>query len=489
MTATGQQSWRRLDARTLLAHCAWLGPPLGSLALAALATGGHLTTREWVTLGIIALVFTTLTTSRFITWRRTRFRITADSLELRTGLLTRQSRSIPLHRIRNVDLTATPVQRALSLVVLRAGTGGHQGRIALEALSRTEAERLRAELLSHTRPSDDAVLATADARWLRYAPLTFWVFGGVLTAGGGLWRALDGMGIKPWRIGWVRHSFTELGHRALWLTVPIALLAVLALGTLGAVVLYIKDWWRYRLEWSDPATLRVSRGLFTTHSVSIERARLRGVSIEEPLLLRSGGGATVHAVAGGLGNREENQKRSVLMPPGPRAEALRVRAGVLGEEIDTDRLRAHPLVARRRRVTRVLTWVVLPPAVALTVLGALLTPVLLWCALGWLLLSVPLARALAHSAYRALGHERRGRWLVIRSGTLWRRTVALDRDAVIAWTFTDSPFSRRAGVVTATAALAVARGSDGHHIRDLAADEAVAFVEEVSPGLLREFLV
>ncbi|MEV5505192.1 PH domain-containing protein [Streptomyces orinoci] len=489
-TSEANSQWRKLDPRTLLAHCAWLGPPLGSLALTALATGGHLTTRAWITLGIIALVFTVITAAGFVIWRRTRFRVTTEALELRTGLLSRRFRSIPLHRIRNIDLTASPVQRVLGLVVLRIGTGGHQKRIALETLSRAEAERLRTELLARGgTPAADAVLATADPRWLRYAPLTFWVFGGVLTAGGGLWRALDGMGIKPWEIGPVRNSFAELGHRALWLTIPLALIAVLALGTLGAIALYIKDWWRYRLEWSDPATLRVSRGLLTTHSVSIERARLRGVAIDEPLLLRAGGGATVHAVAGGLGNQEENEKRSILMPPAPRAEALRIRAGVLGEEIDTDQLRPHPRVALRRRITRVLAWAVLPVTVVLTLLGALLTPVLLWCALGWLLLSVPLALTLARSAYRALGHELRGRWLVIRSGTLWRRTVALDRTAVVAWTFTDSPFSRRAGVCTTTAAVAVARCADGHHIRDMAAQDAAGFAESVTPGLLREFLV
>ncbi|MCZ0992476.1 hypothetical protein O1L44_04150 [Streptomyces noursei] len=36
--------------------------------------------------------------------------------------------------------------------------------------------------------------------------------------------------------------------------------------------------------------------------MTIERARLRGVVLREPLLLRAGGGALVRAVASGLGN-------------------------------------------------------------------------------------------------------------------------------------------------------------------------------------------
>lgn len=481
--------WRRLDPRTPLAHCAWLGAPLGSLALTALATGGHLGTRAWTTLAIIAAVFATITAADALTWRFTRYRVTAEAIELRTGLVTRRVRAVPLHRVRNVDLTANPVQRLLGLVVLRAGTGGHSGELKLEALGRTGAERLRRELLARAGSVDAAepVLSTADPRWLRYAPLTFWVFGGVLASAGAVWRALDGMGIEPWRVGAVRRAFDAFGRGALWLTIPAGLLVVTVLGVVGAVALYAENWWRYRLEWSDDATLRVRHGLFTTRSVSIERTRLRGVVLREPLLLRSGGGASVRAVASGLGNREENRKRSIVLPPAPRSEAVRVCTGVLGEAVETDGLRAHPPVARRRRVVRLLVWGVAPVAVALTVLGVLLTPVLVWCAVGWVLVSVPVAYGLAGAAYRALGHAVRGRWLVVRSGALSGETVVLDRASVLAWTFTDTPFSRRAGVVTATAA--VAAGEEGYHVRDMAAGEAAGLADAVSPGWVREFLV
>ncbi|KNB49446.1 PH domain-containing protein [Streptomyces caatingaensis] len=479
--------WRRLDPRTPLAHCAWLGAPLGSLALTALATGGRLGTRAWITLAVIGAVFAAITGAGALSWRLTRYRVTADAVEVRSGLLTRRVRAVPLHRIRNVDLTASPVQRLLGLVVLRAGTGGHSGELKLEALGRAGAERLRGELLARAGSVDatEPVLSTADPRRLRYAPLTFWVFGGVLAAGGAVWRVLDGIGVQPWRIGVVRRAFDAFGRSALWLTVPAGLLAVTALGVVGAVALYAENWWGYRLEWTDDATLRVRHGLFTTRSVSIERSRLRGVVLREPLLLRSGGGAAVRAVASGLGDREENRKRSTLLPPAPRSEAVRVCAGVLGEPVGTDGLLPHPRVARRRRFVRLLTWAVAPVAVALGVLGALLAPVLLWCAAAWLLLAVPLARLLAGAAYRALGHAVRGRWLLVRSGALSGETVVLDRASVLAWTFTDTPFSRRAGVVTATPA--VAGGEDAYPIRDMAADSAVAFADAATPGWLREF--
>ncbi|MEU9789329.1 PH domain-containing protein [Streptomyces sparsogenes] len=512
--------WRALDPRTIAVHCGWMAAPLASLALTALATGGHLGDRAWITLAVIAVSFACVTVAGLIGWSRTRYRVTADSLELRGGLFVRRLWAIPLHRVRNVDLSANPVQRLFGLVVLRAGTTGGRDGLTLEALTRPAAERLRAELLARAGggdPADEPVLSTGDPRWLRYAPLTFWVFGGVFAAVGAVWRVLDDLGVQPWRIGIVRRAFEQFGHSALWLTVPLALLAVTAVGSVGALAVYAENWWRYRLEWADAGTLRVRRGLLTTRSVSIERARLRGAVLREPMLLRAAGGATVRAVAGGLGDSEENRARSTVLPPAPRAEALRVLTGVLappgaltppgalappgapappgvapvGEALfDRPALVRHPRAALRRRVARGMGWVVAPVTAALVVLGALLSlPVLLYCAGGFLLLATPVAYALARDAYRALGHglpDGPDGHLLIRSGTFSRDTVALARTAVLAWTFTDTPMARRAGVTTATAA--VAAGEDGYRVPDMAAGEAAAFAHAATPGILDEFL-
>ncbi|ANZ15152.1 membrane-flanked domain-containing protein [Streptomyces noursei ATCC 11455] len=495
--------WRRLSPRTLLVHCGWLGAPLGSLALTALATGGRITGGAWLTLAAIAAVFAVVTAAGWIRWARTDFRVTGENLEVRSGLVTRRSRSVPLHRIRTVDLTASPLHRLLGVTVLRAGTAGSGeggGELSLEALPVAEGERLRAELLARAATgavAADPVLARISWRWLRYAPLTFWVVGGVFVAGGSVYRALHEIGIEPWKIGFVRRAFEEFGNGMLWLTVPAALLAVIALGSVGAVVLYVENWWNYRLEWADAGTLRVHRGLLTTRSVTIERARLRGVVLREPLLLRAGGGALVRAVASGLGNEEENRKRSGLLPPAPRREAVRVAGGTLQSPFPdapvTDRqdlqgrhLARHPRVALRRRRVRGLLFAVLPGTALLAGLGAAFTPVLLHAAWIYAMVTTPVVLWLARDAYRNLGHGIVGEHLVARSGTFSRDTVALRREAVAAWTFSTSPFTRRAGLVTLTAA--VAAGEEGYRIPDLAEGVAPAFAATATPGILDEFL-
>ncbi|MDT0454235.1 PH domain-containing protein [Streptomyces sp. DSM 41527] len=516
VTPSDTDRWRRLDPRTLLVHCGWMAAPLGSLALTALATGGRITAQAWITLAAIAASFAVVTTIGLIRWARTEFRVTlpgspdgteagalgghgrtSPTLDVRSGLLTRRLRSVPLHRIRTVDLTASPLHRLLGVTVLRAGTAGSgdgRSELSLEALTVLDAERLRAELLAYADAegaANDPVVARISWRWLRYAPLTFWVIGGVFVVAGSVYRVLDGIGIEAWKLGFVQRAFTEFGASALWLTVPAALLAVLALGSVGAVALYVENWFNYCLEWTDARTLRVRRGLFTTRSVTIERARLRGVLLREPLLLRAGGGAMVRAVAGGLGNREENRKRSGLLPPAPRPEALRVAGGALRSPFPAAgasavALAPHPRVALRRRRVRGLLWAVLPGTAVLAGLGAAFTPVLLHCAWGYAVVTTALVLWLARDAYRNLGHGVDGPYLVARSGTFSRDTLALRREAIAAWTLTSSPFTRRAGLVTLTAA--VAAGEDGYRIPDLAATEAPAFAAMAAPGILEEFL-
>ncbi|MCX5213162.1 PH domain-containing protein [Kitasatospora sp. NBC_00240] len=508
-TDTPPTPWRRPHPRGLLLHFGWLAPPLGTLALTALATGGRIGPRAWITLAVAAACFAAVTALGAIGWARTRYRVNGDTFELRTGVLIRQVRTVPLNRIRTVDLTATALHRLLRITALRAGTAASRGtgaELRLDGMGTAEAHRLRTALLvrSGARPSNegeregeresgaqgqDPLLVRLDPRWVRYAPLTFWTFGGVLVAAGTAYRILDAAGIEAWRLGFVQRAFTGFGASALWLTVPAALLAVLLLGSAGAVALHAENHWRFQVERVAPGGLRVTRGLLTRRSVTVEQGRLHGVVLREPLLLRAAGGASLRAVAGGLGDRDETRRRSLLLPPAPRAVALRVAADVLEScqraSVEAQ-LTSHPRVALRRRVSRGLLLVVLPVTVVLALLGVLLSTVLLHCAWVFALVAVPVVGLLARDAYRGLGHGLRGPHLLVRSGTFSRDTLTLDRTAVEAWTFTSSPFGRRAGLVTLTAA--VAAGEHGYRIPDLAAAEAPAFAAAATPGFLEEFL-
>src|SRR5690606_15344938 len=76
--------------------------------------------------------------------------VAGDRLELHRALIGRSIRTIPLDRIRGVDISTPPLHRLLGLAVVRIDTGAsgvesQEGE--LNALTVDEAERVRALLL------------------------------------------------------------------------------------------------------------------------------------------------------------------------------------------------------------------------------------------------------------------------------------------------------------------------------------------------------
>lgn len=546
MTAAPDEGWLRLDPRNRYVAAIFLaGPPVvvGGLWLLGLPSGPLWTA---FSLGVTGMVIGGISVKDWVTIR---YRVTDERLQVRRGWLVRTHTSIPRERIRSVDITASPLYRIFQLVSVKIGTGQHAGagheEIKLEGVSPSEAERLRAVLLYRratprpvadsaavrpepaeaaersvrTEPAEPGVpgpaepsvrsepadlsvrtepasrnLATLDWSWIRFGPLTTSSLLAVFGALGVLYKPLDAMGVDPpdlIRLGVVRDAVGEFRSVPLWLSITVVVLVLAIVAVVGALLLFALAWSGYRLD-DDGDTLRTRRGLLTTRSVTLEKRRLRGVEIAEPLLLRAGRGARLNVVAVGLDsghggrgpNRDKDRNVRALLPPAPRTEAHRVATAVLGEDPTTGvALRPHPRKALRRRINRALL-AALAVAAILAVLAVWWLPAWTWlCALAL----IPALLPFSYDAYRSLGHGIAGRYLVTRSGTGIRRTAGLRRDGVIGWTLTRSPFQRRAGLVTLTATTAANDGA--YKIRDLDPATALNFAEEAVPGLLAPFLV
>lgn len=498
--AHAADDWRRLDPRTIWLTAVLTGGsacvgavPLTVVLAREIGLGAAL---SWV-LPVAALLILLSPLAGLLHWRSVRYRVCGEFVEYRVDLVLSSGRKLRRERLRTVDVTAGPLHRLFGLAELTAGTGqggdDNKERVKLAPLPRHEAERLRLLLLDQDEPdaprTDSGVLAAIDWSWLRYAPVSFAapaigavVFGLVL-------NLVDRFDLERPAFEYVTGLF---GDGRLWLAVPVLVAAGLAVGMLGSLVWFVEQWWDYRLE-GEPSgtTLHCRRGLFTTRSVSIERRRLRGVDLAEPLGSRPFGAARVDAVGTGIRKAEGDKKAvgySTLLPAAPRGTADQVAAGILREEVSPTAvaLRAHPPAARRKRVV----WAV---AAALTlslvslVGGALLTEALphpAWIATGVLLL--PAAVLLGLDAYRSLGHALTEAYVVIRSGTLTRHTVALQRSGVIGWKIRQSVFQRRAGLISVTALTAA--GAGGYTVRDTAEADGIGFAEAAVPGLLDQFL-
>nr|WP_246406539.1 PH domain-containing protein [Modestobacter versicolor] len=414
-----------------------------------------------------------------LSWWRFSYADGPTSVVVTRGLLSRSVRTVPIDRIRGVEVEAPALHRLVGLVRVRidaaAGSvGGKEEELVVDGVPRAEGDRLRARLLTRRVPAGVEVgpdgepagpepeeeYTRFDPRWLRYAPLVGGYLAVPMAAVGALFRVADEVPDR-WR--------PDLGQPDLPGTTVVALFLVAAVVVLvaGSVIGCAAVNWRFRLVRRGGSLVAV-RGLVTRRHTELEIDRIRGWTISAGLGMRLAGAARASALVTGLGDAA---RRGQLLPLGPRPAAWRLAARLVD---DPGELRRHPPAARRRSVVRACGL-----GLAVLLAGAVLTPLAGW---WWLLaagavltvLGVPLGRA----RYAALGHTAGPRSFAVRSGWLVQEHTVLQRRAVVGWQVRQSVVQRRAGLVTVLACVGAGRG--GYAAVDMAAEEAAPFTRAAS---------
>ncbi|MEV0331941.1 PH domain-containing protein [Nocardia sp. NPDC050717] len=346
--STEQLEWQRLDPRMLLVYpvtevVKYIPVLLGSIILGT-TSGNPL----W---GLIPVVFVAAAgVARYFT---TSYRVDADHVRLRTGIIQRKTLSVPRPRIRSVDVEADLLHRVLGLAVLEIGTGAQADKgegFKLDALDTSRIPALRAELLSHTgqfapgRSAEDAAphvtrpdAATESGReighwraaWVRYAPLSL--------TGLAVVAPIAGLGAQYGLIDVVSDSAPVRGlgddSAPIVLIVIVGLLLLsLTLVSLAACAQYLATWFGLRVI-DNGATLHLRHGLFTTRQITLDLARFRGATLNDPLLLRAAKAAQLEMIMTG-----ENPRQKIL-PQAPRAAVERT----LDELLRTRRRPGEPI--------------------------------------------------------------------------------------------------------------------------------------------------
>ncbi|WP_188187179.1 PH domain-containing protein [Nonomuraea sp. SYSU D8015] len=446
----------------------------------------------WATLGLVGTVVFAV-----VRWATFTYEIVGDRLETKRSLISRSIRTIPLERIRGVDVSTPPMHRLLGLAVLKIDTGASGGNeeAELDGVTLAEAERLKALLLrraaqpesrvpaaaapgpAHERPVERPII-NVPRRWLLYGPLSgAYLFTPFALAGGAVGLAFQ------WgdELGFGRDAAWYVGQW-LWdrpyLLLIFAVLLVLAMPVLGGLMYAVFNW-NFVLKRRD-GYLVAERGLINRRSVSLESARVRGYEIVDGLAERWAGVVRVWAIVTGLGDSET---RGQLLPDVPRPVAV----GVTGEAIGPYEaaLRPHPPVARNRRLFRaVFPWAMTALVSAVAVWA---TDAMLW----WILLVVSLLLAgagvpLGLDRYASLGHGYDGVRMAVRSGSLRRSQAVIERRAVVGWRLRQTWFQRRAGVLTLIAGVGAGKG--GYEAIDVSVAQGADFPAEVTPEWLAPFL-
>lgn len=416
-----------------------------------------------------------------LSWWRFRYVVSGGRLELHSGVFSRSVRTIPLERVRGIDVTEPFVHRLFGLVkvdVEAAAGGDSKAELSLAAISRAQAENLREALLGRARAQESE--PTKPPALYRATPGLL-VLGGV-TSMSYLLAPAAVIGVVLNVADDVPGGFVERFGEAAADRVPTDALGLTLIGlAVAAVVIAAAAAGSLLVDWAftlrhEGERFAASRGLLTRRVVHLDRDRIRGVDVRDTLLRRPFGLVSVSAIAAGLRARGGG---TTLAPVARIGDVPGLLAGVdPGAPSPSAPLQGHPRAARSRRLVRTLPLplLALAPTLAFGI----------WWAAALSLVATALAIPLALDRYRQLGHAYDGRRLLLRAGSLHRRWSELDPDAAVSFELRSSPGQRRAGLCTATVHLG--QGAGSRRALDLGDEQAAALLERVRPQLFEPLL-
>ncbi len=157
-TGAAAETFSLLSPRLLtLGRIGFVGPTiligLVAFGLAAVAEG-PVAVRLSVAAAVLALAVALTITVPAARYRRWRYRVTNDGIELRHGVLVRNESSIPHFRVQHVDVRQGVLQRRLGIVSLSISTASPATDAELPGLEPERAEAIRRLVLDRAEADD-----------------------------------------------------------------------------------------------------------------------------------------------------------------------------------------------------------------------------------------------------------------------------------------------------------------------------------------------
>lgn len=453
-----REGWRRLHPVTPLLRSVQL---LYALVIGALVArfGGPTVVVLLVAIAAFAAWIT-------IGYLRFRYQVTEDSLIIHHGVLLRQRRVIPRSRIQNVDLRAGLLQQILGVATARVETAGGQGTEAtLHVVSRAEGERLRDTFvaLPGGRAAPMALdMAVPETVVHRATILDLVIAGATSNRAGLLVAALLGgdyfLDFMPtdWLLGRfippelmapeaaVNSLVQTAQHniRAFIIGLSALTLFFVLAGWGLSVLASVMRFFDFRLAQTG-GELRVSYGLFTRREKGFRRSRVQNVQVEEPILRRWLGLASLRVQTAGYGPGVKADERVETLAPIARTGEIADYLTMVFPDFEWESVvwrPSHPRARRRLFIRRALVVVLVSMLLAVFVDPHALV----------LLVALLPAWLLAAAHYRHLGHARAGGYVLTREGLWNRRTYIVPVRKIQALHLKQSPFQRRLGLGTVT---------------------------------------
>lgn len=437
-----------------------------------------------VLVGLASLVAIIFVAYEYAYFRRFTYELTADTLDIESGVFARRNREIPLRRIQNVDISRNVVQRAVGIAAVSFETaGGGETEASLRFVSFEEAKRLQRELSRLKRgesldadgePSepDSRVLFELDRRELailgalsfdfRVPGILFVFFSGSLT----FVTSYLPEGLGPFLVVAGVFVLLVLGMLASWV---------------AGAALAVVNYYDFRLVRSADE-LQYQRGLLQRYDGSIPFDKVQTLTIADNPLKRWAGYATLLVETAGYapGQGDSSSRGSEAAVPVARRERIERLVEDI-EPVGTPDFRRPPKRTRRRYFGRYCI-VIAAATAALYGANAVFGPVLPWYAPLALL---PVAAVGAHYKWKHRGYWLGENHVVTRNGVLKRETKVVPYYRIQTVIDTRTAFQRRLGlasVVVDTAGSLSIGGQDAAAV-DIDAEDADALRDELESRL------
>ncbi|WP_255195917.1 PH domain-containing protein [Halorarius litoreus] len=431
-----------------------------------------------IALGVVTLGLAVTLAYQYVYVQRFDYELTDDTLDIRSGVLSRRAREIPYGRVQNVDLSQNLVQRALGISEVRVETaGGGDTEAQLRFVSETEASRLQREIgrlkRGETATEPDTEVVDSTERLYAISPTELALLGVV---------KLD-LRLLSFVVALVPlfvPSVSEMFPLYSLFTVAPFLLVGLAIVSLGvSSVVGITNYYGFTL-WRSDGELRYERGLLQRYTGTIPLDKVQSVAITESVLARRLGYASLEVKTAGYAPGEGSGSQSAV----PIAERARVQALARQVEPFGDlEFERPPKRARLRYLVRYSLVVAVLVAVAYGVTRvAPFEPPFPWFSVTLLAVLVPPA---AHLKWKNLGVALADDHVVTRGGFWTRSTKVVPYYRIQTLVQRETVFQRRRDLATLVIDTAGSTGIAGSDARalDIDADRASELRETLDDRL------
>lgn len=364
-------------------------------------------------------------------YKRFEYEITPDTFDIRSGVVSRRNREIPLRRVQNVDVTENVVHRLLGIAQVNLETAG--GSVSEANLRYVDVEvarqiqrdvrRRKKELTGAGEARDTEELESDEKDDGPVGEKLYEISGREL-----LLLSTFSIDLRLIAFAFFLLSFVPPERFEDFVSIPvdIAALPVVVLGLFVAVVLWLigfgtsfSRYYGFVLTRIDD-TLGYERGLFNRYSGSVPIDKIQTFTLDENLPKRQFDYATLGVETAGYSRTQANEQGSETAVPLAKKDRITDLAVDVGG-IEVPEFELPPKRARRRYVLR---YTLLLGAIAVV-----LYAVELFTSFSppeWYLplLGLPLAPVAAHLKWKSRGYYVGDEYVATRNG-FWNRTTVI----------------------------------------------------------------